>query len=185
MAITKVNNCVMWSLLRWYDKSGTHICGRSSHELACSSICEIPGYILGVSYTQRSAKDGRRSSVAAGYLRPAMSRSNLDVLVRKHVTKVINTTHCVVTRATLGLLPMRGIKQMQFPPPPPPHPNETTQHPNVSGSIVRLPTRAPPSFFKQILPTTRLSFVPDTVWWKESRWCRIYRYNGKKVQGLC
>ena len=30
---------------------------------------------------------------------------------------------------------------MQFPPPPP-HPSETTQHPNVSGSIVRLPTRA-------------------------------------------
>jgi len=81
--------------------SRTHIYGLSSSKL--HNMCTaVRFFILGVSLTQRSVKHGRRSSVAAGYLRPAMSRPNLDVLVRKHVTKVINTTHCVVTRATLG-----------------------------------------------------------------------------------
>jgi len=146
MAITKVNNCVMWSLLRWYDKSGTHICGRSSHELACSSICEIPGYILGVSYTQRSAKDGRRSSVAAGYLRPAMSRSNLDVLVRKHVTKVINTTHCVVTRATLGCYQWEEPNRCNSP-----HPlHIPARQPSIPTSLVQLSASQPaPTFILQ------------------------------------
>jgi len=61
-------------------------------------------------------KDGNRSSVAAVYLCPAMSRSSLDVLVRKHVTRLINTIRCVVTKATLGLLPVRGTKHIHSSP---------------------------------------------------------------------
>ncbi|MGE0715871.1 MAG: GMC family oxidoreductase [Alphaproteobacteria bacterium] len=43
----------------------------------------------GVGYFQRSIRNGRRSSTAQGFLRPAMSRGNLDVRTRAHVTGIV------------------------------------------------------------------------------------------------
>jgi choline dehydrogenase len=45
--------------------------------------------MLGVGYFNLTVKDGRRFSVADGYLRPAMSRSNLTVLTHAHADRLI------------------------------------------------------------------------------------------------
>jgi len=43
----------------------------------------------GVSYVQRTIKEGRRVSTATAYLRPAMRRPNLTVLTRAHTSKIV------------------------------------------------------------------------------------------------
>ncbi|MBB4631985.1 GMC family oxidoreductase [Sphingosinicella soli] len=43
----------------------------------------------GVGYYQMTAERGRRVSAAAGYLRPARGRRNLQVIVKAHVTRVV------------------------------------------------------------------------------------------------
>ncbi|MCC7276552.1 MAG: GMC family oxidoreductase N-terminal domain-containing protein [Alphaproteobacteria bacterium] len=43
----------------------------------------------GVGYFQRSIRNGRRSSTAQGFLRPAMSRGNLAVRTLAHATKIL------------------------------------------------------------------------------------------------
>ncbi len=42
----------------------------------------------GVSYVQRTIKNGRRVSTAGAYLRPAMKRPNLQVITKAHVTRI-------------------------------------------------------------------------------------------------
>ncbi|KAH8092604.1 aryl-alcohol-oxidase from pleurotus Eryingii [Cristinia sonorae] len=49
------------------------------------------GTVLGIGYMQSTIGEGQRSSGATAYLNPVFSRSNLDVLVNTHVTKLINT----------------------------------------------------------------------------------------------
>ena len=43
----------------------------------------------GVSYVQRTIKNGRRVSTAGAYLRPAMKRPNLQVIMKAHATGII------------------------------------------------------------------------------------------------
>ncbi len=43
----------------------------------------------GVSYVQRTIKNGRRVSTAGAYLRPAMKRPNLQVITKAHATGII------------------------------------------------------------------------------------------------
>lgn len=43
----------------------------------------------GVGFFQLTTQNGRRSSTAVGYLNPARSRGNLEILTNSHVTKVI------------------------------------------------------------------------------------------------
>ncbi|MBU2534417.1 MAG: GMC family oxidoreductase N-terminal domain-containing protein [Alphaproteobacteria bacterium] len=43
----------------------------------------------GVTYVQRTVKDGRRVSTATSYLKPALKRRNLTVLTRAHSTEII------------------------------------------------------------------------------------------------
>lgn len=51
--------------------------------------------MLGVGYFNFTVKDGRRFSVADGYLRPALARPNLTVLTRAETDRVILTaSHC-------------------------------------------------------------------------------------------
>ena len=45
--------------------------------------------VLGASYIQRTQLNGERMSTSRAYLRPALSRPNLDVVVDAYVTKVI------------------------------------------------------------------------------------------------
>src|SRR5690606_7479789 len=46
------------------------------------------GSAVGFGRSQYSIRNGRRCSAAAGYLRPAMKRKNLEVEVRAHVARV-------------------------------------------------------------------------------------------------
>ncbi|GFR66974.1 glucose dehydrogenase [acceptor] [Elysia marginata] len=46
-------------------------------------------HILGASYIQRTQLNGERMSTSRAYLRPALNRPNLDVVVDAYVTKVI------------------------------------------------------------------------------------------------
>ena len=43
----------------------------------------------GVSYVQRTIKNGRRVSTAGAYLRPAMKRPNLQVIMKAHATGIV------------------------------------------------------------------------------------------------
>ncbi|MEM9356647.1 MAG: GMC family oxidoreductase N-terminal domain-containing protein [Pseudomonadota bacterium] len=43
----------------------------------------------GVSYVQRTIKNGRRVSTAGAYLRPAMKRPNLHVITKAHATRIV------------------------------------------------------------------------------------------------
>ncbi|KAN0141960.1 hypothetical protein V8E53_000422 [Lactarius tabidus] len=49
------------------------------------------GNPLGIGCNQFAVGEGRRTSAATAYLRPALSRHNLDVLVNTQVTKVLHT----------------------------------------------------------------------------------------------
>ncbi|KAI9447257.1 aryl-alcohol-oxidase from pleurotus Eryingii [Lactarius psammicola] len=62
---------------------------------------------LGVGWGQFSIGSGQRSSASTSYLTPALSRSNLDVLINTQVTKVVQT-------GTRGGLPIfRGVQFAQ------------------------------------------------------------------------
>ena len=43
----------------------------------------------GVSYVQRTIHNGRRVSTAGAYLRPAMKRRNLKVIIKAHATDIV------------------------------------------------------------------------------------------------
>ncbi|KAI9435484.1 aryl-alcohol-oxidase from pleurotus Eryingii [Lactarius indigo] len=65
------------------------------------------GNPLGIGWTQFSIGSGQRSSASVSYLKPALSRSNLDILISTQVTKVIQT-------GTQGGLPIfRGVQFAQ------------------------------------------------------------------------
>ncbi|KAL5524154.1 hypothetical protein ACEPAG_8327 [Sanghuangporus baumii] len=49
------------------------------------------GNMIGVGWTQSTIANGERDSSAVAYIAPALSRSNLDVLVNTRVTRVIQT----------------------------------------------------------------------------------------------
>ncbi|KAI9451435.1 aryl-alcohol-oxidase from pleurotus Eryingii [Lactarius psammicola] len=49
------------------------------------------GNPLGIGWTQFSIGHGYRSSASVSYLKPAFSRSNLDILINTQVTKVVQT----------------------------------------------------------------------------------------------
>lgn len=49
------------------------------------------GNPLGIGWNQFAIGQGRRTSAATAYLRPALSRPNLDVLINTQVTKVLQT----------------------------------------------------------------------------------------------
>ncbi|EIM81860.1 aryl-alcohol oxidase-like protein [Stereum hirsutum FP-91666 SS1] len=49
------------------------------------------GDSIGISWSQNAIADGARSSSARDYIAPALSRSNLDVVVNTQVTKVVQT----------------------------------------------------------------------------------------------
>ncbi|KAI9435478.1 aryl-alcohol-oxidase from pleurotus Eryingii [Lactarius indigo] len=49
------------------------------------------GTPLGIGWTQLSIGSGQRSSALVSYLTPALSRSNLDILINTQVTKVVQT----------------------------------------------------------------------------------------------
>ncbi|THH18790.1 hypothetical protein EW146_g2256 [Bondarzewia mesenterica] len=49
------------------------------------------GNTIGISWIQNTIEDGERVDAATAYIAPALSRSNLDVLVNTHVTRVIQT----------------------------------------------------------------------------------------------
>jgi choline dehydrogenase-like flavoprotein len=44
---------------------------------------------LGFMQTQTTTKNGRRFSTAKSFLRPALRRKNLDILLNAYVTKVL------------------------------------------------------------------------------------------------
>jgi choline dehydrogenase len=60
---------------------------------------------LGIGWTQYSIGGGQRSSASRSYLTPALSRSNLDILVNTLVTKVVQTG----TQPESGLPIFRGV----------------------------------------------------------------------------
>ncbi|KAI9434372.1 aryl-alcohol-oxidase from pleurotus Eryingii [Lactarius indigo] len=65
------------------------------------------GNPLGIGWSQLSIGGGQRSSASVSYLTPALSRSNLDILVNTLVTKVVQT-------GTRGGLPIfRGVQFSQ------------------------------------------------------------------------
>ncbi|KAI0759148.1 aryl-alcohol-oxidase from pleurotus Eryingii [Irpex lacteus] len=51
----------------------------------------VSGNTLGVGWAQFTIADGQRVSAATSYLEPVLGRSNLDVLVNTHVTKLLQT----------------------------------------------------------------------------------------------
>nr|ALJ82906.1 mitochondrial choline dehydrogenase [Irpex lacteus] len=67
----------------------------------------VSGNTLGVGWAQFTIADGQRQSAALGYLDPILSRSNLDILVNTHATKLVQT-------GTSGSLPVfRGVQLSQ------------------------------------------------------------------------
>lgn len=67
------------------------------------------GNPLGVGWTQSTYGNGIRSSASSSYIRPVLSRPNLDVLVNTVVTKVIQTGHDFFT----GLPVFSGVEVAQ------------------------------------------------------------------------
>ncbi|EJF64358.1 alcohol oxidase [Dichomitus squalens] len=63
------------------------------------------GNMIGFSWTPFSIQNGARSDSARDYIQPALSRSNLDVIVNAQVTKVVQTT-------TSGKTPV--VRTVQF-----------------------------------------------------------------------
>ncbi|KAI0316820.1 alcohol oxidase [Amylostereum chailletii] len=63
------------------------------------------GNMLGISWTQFAVADGARSSSARDYIAPALSRSNLDVIVNAQVTKL-----CRTGTGKTGLPAIRGVE---------------------------------------------------------------------------
>ncbi|KAH6912058.1 aryl-alcohol oxidase [Coprinopsis sp. MPI-PUGE-AT-0042] len=56
------------------------------------------GQVLGMGWTQNSIGGGVRSSSATTYLKTALSRRQVDVLVNAHVTKLVQTSTNVLTK---------------------------------------------------------------------------------------
>jgi len=55
-------------------------------------VTDINGkYDLGFMQSQTTTKDGRRFSTAKAFLKPALRRRNLDILLNAYVTKVLLT----------------------------------------------------------------------------------------------
>lgn len=56
------------------------------------------GKVLGMGWTQNSIGNGVRSSSATTYLKNALGRRQVDVLINAHVTKLVQTSTNVITR---------------------------------------------------------------------------------------
>ena len=55
-------------------------------------VTDVNGYSnIGFMQGQTTTKDGRRFSTAKAFLKPALRRKNLDILLNSYVTKVLLT----------------------------------------------------------------------------------------------